>query len=462
MSILKISEKADPNYLVTIVKCPKITPHPNAERLELVEIFGNTVVIGKGAYTENQVLAYFPIECCISPKFLSHFNLFDKEELNNDGKTKSYFNLNARVKPIKLRGIASQGFLFKVSELAKYYEIKDTVFGIGDVFDMVGSDILVKKYQKGDSKSKTSVSKNRVPKWVDKTISIFPKIVRRKCYLAVNYWYNKGNESIAKSIVDGQWHFHYDTENIGRNVWLIKPNDYITISSKIHGSNAVYSNILCKKPFNLIRYIFNKFGMAIPNEEYKFCYSSRNVLKNRKNGKFPDDIWGIHAKEIEDKLSNGYSAIGEILGYMPSGKGVQKDYDYGVIPGNSEFWVFRMTETSPDGTVRELGWHELKECCDIIGLKTVPVYYEGLAQDVFADLIVDDNWSENFLLKLKDKYLDKTCELCTRGVVREGIVIRNESKSGKTALKYKSPLFNLAESKARDSDKEENVDDFDS
>ena len=279
MSILKISEGSDPNYLVSIIKCPKITNHPGADKLELTEIFGNTVVIGKGAYTENQVLAYFPIECCLSPKFLSHFNLFDKEELNNDGKTKSYFSSSARVKAIKLRGIASQGFLFKVSELAKYYEIEDTVFGIGDVFDMVGSDILVKKYQKGDSKSKTSVSKSIVPNWIDKTISIFPKRVRRKCYLAVNYWYNKGNESISKSIVDGQWHYHYDTENIGRNIWLIKPEDYINISSKVHGTSAIYGMVLCKKTFNPLRSLWNKVGGSIEDTEYKLIYASRTVIK---------------------------------------------------------------------------------------------------------------------------------------------------------------------------------------
>ena len=39
-------------------------------------------------------------------------------------------------------------FLFKVSELVKYYEIDENTFNLGDTFDTVGDDILVKKYAK--------------------------------------------------------------------------------------------------------------------------------------------------------------------------------------------------------------------------------------------------------------------------------------------------------------------------
>jgi tRNA-binding EMAP/Myf-like protein len=281
MSILKISEGADPNYLATVVKCPEITPHPNADKLQLVEIFGNTIIIGKDLYVEGEQLIYFPVECCISRKFLSWANLLDSPELNRDGVTKSYFGKQNRVKAIGLRGVPSQGFLYKVSELAKYYEIQENTFNNGDIFDTVGDDVLVTKYTKKDSKSgEPNVKKSRVPKWMDKTIGFFPRPVRRGAYKFVNAWYNRNSEGIASQIVDGEFHFHYKTENLGKNIWLVDPDDYITISSKCHGTSAIYANLQCRKSFNPFRSLANKLGFEIPDKEYRFVYASRTKIKN--------------------------------------------------------------------------------------------------------------------------------------------------------------------------------------
>ena len=93
---LSISENCDVNYAAVVIKCPEIKPHPAADRLEIVEIFGNSIIVGKGAYSQNDKLAYFPIESCLSAKFLSWANLFDDPVLNADGVTKSYFSSKGR------------------------------------------------------------------------------------------------------------------------------------------------------------------------------------------------------------------------------------------------------------------------------------------------------------------------------------------------------------------------------
>jgi hypothetical protein len=200
----------------------------------------------------------------------------------------------------------------------------------------------------------------------------------------------------------------------------------------------------------------NKCGGSIPDKEYKFVYSSRSVLKNRKDGKFTDDVWGIIAKELEDKISEGYALYGEIVGYTPGGKTIQSGYDYGVERFNCEFKVYRMTHTTSDGICRELEWYEIEEFCYGNGLQLVPVYYNGLARDLFADNIpMDNDWSENFLSKMKEKYLDKPCEFCNTGVINEGVVLRIESSDTKIALKFKSPQFLVKESAARDNNEED-------
>ena len=453
---LKITEGADPNYLATVVKVPTIKEHPNADKLEIVDVFGNSIIIGKGSYTEGELVVYFPIESAISLKFLSWANLRDSAEMNADGKTKGFFGKHGRVKAISLRSIPSQGFLFKVSELVKYYEIDENTFNLGDTFDTVGDDILVKKYVKGNSRGsgEQNVKKSRVPKWLDKTIGIMPRPIRRNAYIFINSWYNRNSEGIKSQIVDGEFRFHYKTEQLGRNIFVLKPEDFITISSKMHGTSAILSNIVCKKPFNPIRSIGNKFGAKIPSTEYKFVYSSRSVLKNRRDGKFTDDVWGIIASELKDKIPEGYTVYGEIVGYTPGRAMVQKNYDYGITRGECEFFAYRITYNLSDGKVKELEWHEIEEFCYEHGMRNVKVYYNGLASDLF-DIPLDKDWHENFLAKLKDTHLDNVCEQCTTGSINEGIVLRIESSEKKTALKFKSPKFLIQESAARDNNEED-------
>lgn len=453
---LSITEGADPNYLATIVKIPKINNHPNADKLELVEVFGNTIVVGKGSYTEGESVVYFPVESAISRKFLSWANLLNKAELNADGKTKGFFGKQNRVKAIALRSIPSQGFLFKVSELSKYYGIDENTFKLGDTFDTVGDDVLVTKYIKGtEGQSNEATSKkSRVPNWLNNTLGYLPRPIRRSAYVFVNAWFNRNQEGIKSQIVEGQFKLHYKTEQLGKNIWIVDPEDHITITNKVHGTSAIYANILCKKSFNPLRSMFNWVGGKLPTTEYKFVYSSRSLLKNRRDGKFTDDVWGVIAKELDGKIPTNYTLYGEIVGYTPSGKVIQKGYDYGVEVNKCEFWLYRVTYNLSNGEVYEFDWNDIEIFSQELGIKHVPVYYQGIASDLF-DIPINSDWHSNFLSTLKERYLDKTCELCTTGVVNEGIILRNESKKSKLALKFKSPKFLIRESEARDNNEED-------
>ncbi len=451
MSLLKITEGADPNYLLTVVRIPEITPHPGADRLELVEIFGNTIIVGKGSYKEGDKVVYFPVEAAISTKFLSWANLLTKPELNADEKTKGFFETKGRVRSVSLRGIPSQGFLFPVDKLSEYYTLPPSTWSVGDTFDTVGEDILAKKYIKGDSKvsGEANGKKTRVPKWLDTTIGYFPRPIRRKAYLLVNAWFNRNAEGIKSRIVEGQFQFHYSTEHLGKNVFVLNPNDIISVTSKVHGTSAIYANLLVKKPFSLFRSIANKFGASYPEIEYKEIYSSRSVLKNKRDEKYTEDVWGKHAEELSGMIPEGFSVYGEIVGYVNYGKMVQKNYDYGVDKGESEFWVYRVTQTGTDGGVRELTWDQIETFCVEHGFTHVPVYYYGPARDLF-NILEDENWNNNFLAAMKTEYLDKTCGLCTTGVVNEGVVLKINNREKKPVFKFKSPLFLNAETAERD------------
>lgn len=458
---LSISENADPNYLAVVVNIPQITNHPNADRLEIVEIFGNSIIIGKGLYTTGDKVVYFPVESCIKPEFLTWANLLDNSNLNADGKTKGFFNAkHGRVKAVSLRSVPSQGFLYKVSELSRYYKTSEDDFKVGESFDTVGDDRLVTKYirQTSNNSNESSLKKPKIPNWINDTMGYLPKPIRKVLYGPIKWWYMPSNEGGIKSqIVEGQFKFHYKTENLGKNIFVLNPDDDITCTSKWHGTSFCGGNILCKTNLSLLDKVARFIGIPVKEQEYKFVYTSRSVYKNRRDGKYTEDVWGIHAAELEHDVPEGIICYGEIVGYTPSNKMVQKNYDYGVAPGESELRIYRVVSVNEIGEFYEFTWDQIADFCKDNNLKTVHVYYNGKARDLFPEIVVGDNWNNEFLSKLKDKYLDKPCEFCTTGVVNEGIVVKINNRENKPVFKFKSPKFIIGESTSRDSG-EENID----
>jgi hypothetical protein len=436
--MLKISKNSDPNYLAVVISCPKLTSHPNADKLEIVNIFGNDIIVAKGYYKENDTLIYFPVESTISDGFLSWSNLFDDPLKNSDKQTKSYFGKHGRVKAISLRGIPSQGFVCKTSTLSKYYNIDESIFNVGVSFDMVGDDVLLKKYIKPFK----NISRNekKIPSFVERIIDLLPKPMGK----VINQFLFD-----YLSIIDGQFKFHYSTEHLGKNIHLVNPDDEIVILSKLHGASAIYGNLLCRKPFNPLRDIINKLGDYLPSTHYKFIYSSRNVIKNLRDDTFTSDIWGDNARVYKSIIPEGITVYGEIVGWTGINKYIQSNYDYGVKQGESKFYVYRVTYTEVDGEVYEYSWNEIEDFCIEHNMDTVPLYYKGAANCLF-DIVEDDKWHDNFLHALKEKYLDKVCELCKTDVVNEGIVLRIDSHEKRPTFKFKSPKFLIGESLLRD------------
>lgn len=114
---LTISKDANINYLAKIIKLEdsNFSPHPNADKLKLVHLYGNT--ISTSIDTQPGIYVYFPVECVIAPEFLRFHNLYRDTTLNNNPDEKGFFEESGRVKCIKLRGIASEGFIMPFMSL---------------------------------------------------------------------------------------------------------------------------------------------------------------------------------------------------------------------------------------------------------------------------------------------------------------------------------------------------------
>src|SRR5690625_48206 len=89
------------SFKVEVVRV-EITPHPNADRLELANVGGYHVVVGKGTYETGDLAAYIPEAALVPEEILTEMGLRGKL----DGPQRN------RVKVQRLRGIPSQGLCY--------------------------------------------------------------------------------------------------------------------------------------------------------------------------------------------------------------------------------------------------------------------------------------------------------------------------------------------------------------
>lgn len=432
--MLNKTKDHNPNYLASIVKIDEFRPHSNANKLKLANLFGNVVVTGIDA--KEGVYVYFPLESCLSSDFLSFSNSFREKELNKDKTKSSFFENHGRVRAIKLRGEKSEGYIVPASTLEKFCKefLNQNVSlsdHVGTDFDEICGHVICKKYiPRGMRIPNDGVSKK-----------------------------TKGNvKKYQSKLVENQFAFHQDTSHLKREVNKISPDDYISVTEKLHGCNFIVSNVLVKRKLSLVDKIAKFFGSKVQETEYGMLYSSRAVIKNhvmddgKQNNHYYDaDVWKIVADKIFPSLSHGISVVGEIVGYTPSGKAIQKNYDYGCSPGNLDFWIFKVTYTSPDGKVYVFNHLETVEFCKKFGFKMPETHYYGKAKDLFPEISVEQHWHDNFLQKMIDTYLEKKCKLCKNDVWAEGVILRKEVPFEWQAFKLKSFNFLEGESKALDS-----------
>jgi hypothetical protein len=440
--MFRISEKANRNYLAKIVALDKPVSHPNADRLQGFIIDHARIYVDL-SFKEHDICIYFPLECQIDSRILSFLNLYSDKSLNKDNSKSGFFNPKGRVRAVRLRSEPSQGFIMKaqdfidaVSTFAPFNKLID-VDSIGQEFDSINDEIIVKKYVIEQQK-KSGVKSDK---------KLASKVSR---------------------VVENQFRFHIDTEQLKKNIHKVKPNDYISITAKLHGTSVIFGKLLTYRKLSFIEKVLKKLGININDKTYDLLYSSRRVIKNndlntQSNHYYSSDVWGDAAKFIQDVVLKGYTLYAEIVGYTRDGGEIQKGYDYGCIKPVYEneyvegvhykVYVYRITFTNEDGNVSELSWKQIKSYCDYFGIRYVPEYYFGKLIDFdksFKKIKSDDEFNEAVIKILEEKYLEKYCEFCGNKVPSEGIVLRVDKLFNFDAYKLKSFAFMLNETKNLD------------
>jgi RNA ligase (TIGR02306 family) len=221
------------------------------------------------------------------------------------------------------------------------------------------------------------------------------------------------------------FHVYYKFPNFKNVPNMFTEDDVVEITRKIHGTNARYGIIKKTKPS-----LWDKVRKFFGNEwaNYEFIYGSHNVEKGSDTQGFYDtDVWRTIADRynIKDKLwsyvkdtSPQYIGSGLIIYGEIYGKGIQKNYEYGL--DHIEFNGFDVELNGDYSSV-----YYSRHIIDTLKLDYVPILYKG-----FWSQEVQDAFTFN-------QFIDGT------KIPHEGIVIKEESGDRSKVAKVINPDYHI-------------------
>ena len=456
-------------YCATVVKIGTITPIEGTDFLGTTLVNGFSIIVRKDLIHEGDIMIYCPIETQLNETYLSANDLYEwsnrhlnsnylevEECINQDGleaakKMVGFFNKYGRVRILRLRGQASMGYLAPINSLAVWgyrtdkYNWEDLV---GVDFDTIEDDKFIQVYIPPKKPQTERLTKEQ----------------RR----------SKRIEKIDR-MIPGEFSFHYDTQQLNRNMHRFNITDVVDISVKMHGTSICLGNVLVKKPkqfkfkpFNWIHSLLPlKWQKLIPG--YDIVYSSRTVIKNSdlnstlQGGYYSKDVWGDYAKLLGPYIPEGMEIFGEIVGYVTDTQTmIQKGYDYGCKPGKNRLYVYRIRTKQEHGIHKEWDLRDIKTWLQTIvsihpelenRVDIVPLLYHGSLSYLYPEISTDHHWHENILAALKQEHvfgMEELEPLCNNKTPREGIVLRIEEDPIAEAFKLKCISFLEKEAKQVD------------
>lgn len=432
MSIKLNTIEEDSNYTCSCVVLPELREVNWLDNLRLATIFGYGCLVGKDS-PQGKYL-FFPAETILSDEFLRENNLYRHENLNKDTTKKGFFGNDRRVKAIKFKWVVSSWFLIPITSINYlWYGWEYSELRIGDNFHSIDGKEVCRKYRRP-----------LAPMRLDRNERVQKKWTRHD------------------RVIPTQFRFHTSTPQFLRFLWDFQEGDRITITEKLHGTSAVFANVLTKRRLNFIERWLIACGINVSTTEYFPLYSSRTVIKNSDINEWVDwgyyweDLWWIYAKLLEWKIEKWITLYGEIVWYTSSGAYIQQGYSYGCKPWESKFYCYRITYTTPDGTVIEFTDSQIRQYCKSREIDVVPrITYGYIIERWWLEKMI--SWDDISPMFIRD-FVPTVEMMCPRNdnkVPREWVVIRRDWQETFSAYKLKSQLFLTYETSQIDEGKED-------
>ena len=450
------------SYYAIVTTLKGVRKHPNADRLQLADVFGNTVCVSLD-YTEGQLGVYFPTGGQLSVKFAEANNLLRKKDAegNNIG---GYMDPDKRnVTAIKLRGEKSDGLFLPLHCLESFGDI--STLRVGDRIDVFNGEEICTKY--------------------------IPRTQARRGHVSEGNRTRKFKAPIAPTFAE-----HADTEQLAYNLGAFKSGDELELSLKMHGTSqrTGYLKVLTGYKKTLFDKIFKRPGTPI--YDWGYVSGTRRVVLDTFDGGFygSNEFRKQHHDTFVGKLWKGETVYYEVVGFTHTGApimgngnneklgkdfvkqyGKETVFSYGCDPRGydekygtdaegpyairedkpiSDIYVYRMTMTNEDGEVVEYTPDFMRYRCEQMGVKTVLVFGKAtLSEDRLHftapdgydhDYLIGDGELGDIIMRCAEDYFDGP-DPVGKTHIREGVVVRIVNRPKFCAYKIKNFSFKVLE-----------------
>lgn len=451
------------SYYAIVTKLKDVRQHPNADRLQLATVFGNTICVDL-SYKEDQLGIYFPTGGQLSVEFAEANNLLRKKDAdgNNIG---GYMDPDKRnVTAIKLRGEKSDGLFLPLHCLESFGDI--STLKTGDRIDTFnGVEICTKYVPRTQGRRGRVGTGNRTRKYKDPIAPLFAE--------------------------------HADTEQLAYNLGAFKVGDELEFTLKMHGTSQRTGHLKVLTGYK--KTIFDKLFKRAGKPIYDWGYVSgtrRVVLDTFEGGFYGSNAFREqHHNTFVGKLWKGETCYYEVVGYTHTGASIMgsgnneklgKDFvkqygketvfSYGCSPishatvidqpydngfaeyaptgPQSDIYVYRMTMTNEDGEVVEYTPDFMRYRCEQMGVKCVPVFGKAILSDdrlrfmapdgTDRDYLIGDGTIGDLVVRCAEDYYSGT-DPVGKTHIREGVVVRIINRPKFAAVKHKNFEFKVLE-----------------
>ena len=449
-----------------VIRVEKLRPHPNADRLQLLDIFGTTTTVGLDVNIGDMGI-YFPTDLQLSIEYCVANHLCRKNPLDGTADSGYMDGDKRNVTAIKLRGERSDGIYVPLSSLETFGDISK--LKVGDTIDNFNGHLICEKYiPKSNKRTGRPIDGNKTRQKKDPIAPLFME--------------------------------HADTSQLAYNLGAFKPGDEIEITLKMHGTSQRTAYVPVLKGYKRTFWDWLLHRPGKPIYEYGYVSGTRRTILNDYEGGFygSNAFRKQHADQFVGKLWKGETVYYEVVGFTDTGAPIMGDcqnkklndkefvkqygettrFSYGcsptgfqdnkfvssvneaedheVLQPRSDFYVYRMTMTNEDGDVVEYTPDFMRYRCEQMGVKTVPVFWKGA-------IPIDDEDFESFapgeddmvpemiyltpgewIMEKAEEYYDGR-DPVGRTHVREGVVVRILNRPKFTAYKHKNFEFRVLE-----------------
>jgi RNA ligase (TIGR02306 family) len=319
---------------------------PDADNIELAVVNGWFCIVKKGSHSIGDLVV------CATTDAVIPLEISEKLGVTN------YLRSKERVRTIKLRGVYSECLLMPIDLIPK----NKREYG-EDLMDV----LKIYKYEPLARLITLSSGK------------------KRKYHENPNFY------------------IYYKFPNFKNVPNIFDEYDYVEITRKIHGTNARYG-IVKKSKLSLWDKIKKFFGFNLGWGEYEFVVGSHNVEKGSDTQGFYDTnvwydiekkydiknkLWNLVKKNISIKgndtsIGSGFIIYGEIYG-----KGIQKNYEYGLDDIQLCIFDVEINKKYFNLTSAEFVVN------DYLKLPYVEVLYKGLYSEEVKNKFVFNNFINN-------------------------------------------------------------------